>query len=89
MKRFVIELSILVSILLLVGCGNHHDRYTQTAVVVEVDAVTNEVICEDINGNLWTFTESGWIKGDAVNMVMDGHNTVEVEDDIIIRTIHS
>lgn len=89
MKRFVIELLILVSILLLVGCGSHHDRYTQTAVVVEVDEIINEVICEDINGNIWAFIEDGWHEGDAVNMVMDGHNTVEIEDDIIIRAIRS
>lgn len=71
--------------------NNNNTQATQTttnlyvirAAVVQIDK--DLVICEDTNGEAWSFEGADeWVKDDEVILLMNDNNTEEIYDDEII-----
>lgn len=61
------------------------ELYAKTAVVVELNQETDEVICYDANGEEWVFTGiEDWQVNDVCSMVMYTKHTKSIYDDVII-----
>ena len=64
--------------------------YALTTKVVELDKSTNKVMCEDSNGNIWSFTEiEDWSIGDCASLLMNDNGTKIIYDDTIVEAHYS
>lgn len=59
--------------------------YALTTQVVQVDYENDVVVCQDFNGDLWTFEGcEDWLYGDIASMVMNDKGTpIKYDDEII------
>lgn len=63
------------------------DIYALTTEVTSVNENTDEVECEDFNGNIWVFKGvSDWCEGDIASLIMDNKGTKDIYDDEIVNT---
>lgn len=97
MKKFVALVLVLVSVLSMV-CGACAECYfckdydftgvnvvVRYGMIVELDEDTWTMVIETEDGNLWECeVDDDWWTGDIVEVIFDGMNTQEVEDDKII-----
>lgn len=85
-KLFSTFLALVTAILSLVApIASKEKEYPLTAVVVELDAENDIVVCEDYAGNTWEFFGiEDWIEGDIASMIMNDKGTPEIKDDEII-----
>lgn len=62
------------------------DLYALTTKVTSINEETDEVECEDFNGNIWVFKGvSDWCEGDIASLVMDSKGTKDIYDDEIVN----
>lgn len=62
------------------------DIYALTTEVTSVNENTDEVECEDFNGNVWVFKGvSDWCEGDIASLIMDNKGTKDIYDDEIVN----
>lgn len=61
------------------------NEYALTTQVVQVDYENDVVVCQDFNGDLWTFEGcEDWLYGDIASMVMNDKGTpIKYDDEII------
>lgn len=60
--------------------------YALTTKVTSVNEETDEVECEDFNGNIWVFKGvSDWCEGDIASLIMDNKGTKDIYDDEIVN----
>lgn len=59
--------------------------YALTTQVVQVDYENDVVVCQDFNGDLWTFEGcEDWLYGDIASMVMNDKGTpIKYDDEIV------
>lgn len=86
-KTIYLIIIILFSLSVLCGCAYppHTTLYSKSTVVVELNYSDDIVVCEDFNGNLWTFNGTeDWCVGDICSMIMSDNNTPDnIYDDTI------
>lgn len=86
----IIELILLFLLGWVIGLGifyaweeNHQSNYTLPVQIVAVDENTQEITCEDENGNLWVF--NGWLEeGKTIQLEMSTNKTESIYDDVIV-----
>lgn len=88
---FVVVCALGLGIIVGVVIGDRTNHaYAAAMVVVQVDAPTDTVTCEDANGNLWQFKGcDDWMLGDIAAMMLDDHGTEEIYDDEITGVWYS
>jgi hypothetical protein len=106
MKKIIIILCLLVSFALvgtmfamvINGKANQNTGvnltngfyYPLTTKVVKVDYQNDMVICEDFNGNQWSFEGcEDWAEGDIASLLMNSHGTQKIYDDEIVTAKYS
>lgn len=61
--------------------------YPLTTKIVMVNYPTDEVWCEDYNGNIWEFYGcEDWAIGDVASLLMNDNGTENIYDDEIMST---
>jgi hypothetical protein len=64
--------------------------YPLTTKVVRVDYDEDIVVCQDFNGNEWTFNGcEDWAEGDIASLLMNDKGTTIIYDDEIIDARYS
>ena len=63
------------------------NSYTREGVVTEINSDNEEVFIVDTTGNEWCFYGVGYTEGDTVIMTMDKHNTDNIINDDIIKSV--
>ena len=82
---FTISIIVAMLVTLLAACAPTGEKYALSAQVVECDASTDTVVCEDYTGNLWEFDGvDDWEVGDYVALLMNDCGTSSIYDDEII-----
>jgi len=87
MKKILIML-LALSAVSLTSCFRAADsvQYAKTTKVIEVNRITDTVVCEDYNGNQWEFTEcEDWEVGDVATLLMNDNGTENIYDDTIVE----
>lgn len=88
MRKILILILILATLLALVSACGKSTLYPETGKVVEI--CNDEVVVETYTGNLFAFYGAeDWMIGDCISLIMDGCGTAEVNDDIIIAVKYS
>lgn len=85
MKKIVIKVTIIITILTVIGLCNHYEStYTRDVTVVNVKG--EEVTVQDNRQHLWSFfSDSKYKVGEHITVVMnDQHTTSIIEDDTIV-----
>lgn len=90
MKRIVITLAIIGSLLACVGFANPKremgDYYPRAFVVSQLDYARDMVIVTDAVGFEWEFEEiEDWEVGDMVVAIMSDNGTAELTDDYFVE----
>lgn len=91
MKKILVAMLIL-SAILFTSCLRAADssQYAKTTKVIEVNQITDTVVCEDYNGNQWEFTEcEDWEVGDIATLLMNDNGTENIYDDTIVEARYS
>ena len=87
MKKSIMILTLMVT--LFIGVA-YADIYPTTVIVRDLDFQHDLVICEDCNGNEWTFEGiEDWDIDDMASMIMYDMETPTIEDDEIIIVRYS
>lgn len=81
MKQWLIRLSIVISIILVLGLlWSVESTYTRTVTVVSCK--DNIVTCQDNSGYVWQYKGIATI-GDNITLIMSDNHTSKITDDII------
>lgn len=80
----VFTLAVCLGVLINLGKETNYNYYSLTTEVVDLDRQEDVVICEDCNGNLWSFYGcEDWMIGDCASLLMYDNRTPIIYDDII------
>ena len=83
---FSIAITVMIVILILLASCSSVEVYAKNARVVELDRISDSVIVEDSNGELWEFEGcEDWQEGDGAALLMSDNGTpFSIYDDEII-----
>lgn len=88
MRKILILILILATLLALVSACGKSTLYPETGKVVEI--CNDTVSVETSTGNIFEFYGSeDWFVGDIASMIMDSCGTTEITDDVIIAVKYS
>ena len=88
MRKILILILILATLLALVSACGKSTLYPETGKVVEI--CNDTVSVETSTGNIFEFYGSeDWFVGDCISLIMDSCGTPRVTDDIIIDAHYS
>ena len=88
MRKILILILILATLLALVSACGKSTLYPETGKVVEI--CNDTVSVETSTGNVFEFYGAeDWFVGDCISLIMDGCGTANVEDDVIITVKYS
>lgn len=87
MKEFIQNLGlVLLIVLALVFVGKVERTYCQSGIIIEIEN-DNELIINDVHGEIWTCKADGFHEKDTVTMIMDNNYTKEKIDDRILKIV--